>query len=571
MRNAILQPFTSAGGRLVVLAVTVAVLVAGCGTSASSAPGTPSQAGGTAHQSSNKGGLPLLRLDYYVAEPTLASTLDPALVSGSTEADTIALVNANLVKILPSGKIAPDLATWKVDPSRKVYTFTIRSGAKFANGHPVTAADAAYSIRRALAPATVSRVAMTYLGDIKGAAAYNTGKAKTLPGVQVVNSRMLRITLDRPIAYFLDTLAYPTADVLDKSVVQGKSASATNNFLTTNCPGNQGAGPFKFVCQGSGFYHPGQTPKYDLVPNPNYYGAKPKVRLELPGVSTIDVAYRMYRAGQLDTTPVPTTFLKQWQGNPQLLTFPTSIVTYLTPNTKAAPFSNVHCRLAAAYGINRDAIANDILHGSTRAFYGVVPQGMLGFLGKSGVPAYDLQKAKFEFSQCPYKSSPVVIKYPAGSSDIDATYLAVAHMLTQVGFKASSDAIGVHEWLTDVSQPLNASHTTLIRNGWQQDYPDPQDYVTLLLHSTSNYNIGQWRNATFDRLSSQADVTANSSRRAQLYQRAQKIALNDGAWISLTNALGHQLVSTKVRGLVGTSAYGDLVPKNGSWANVTVR
>lgn len=570
MRSALLQPFASGGGRLAVLGLAVAVLMTGCGSSASSAPGTPAQPSQSGKQTSKNAKLPLVRLDYYVAEPTLAATLDPAQVSGSTEADTIALVNANLVKILPSGKVAPDLATWKVDSSRKVYTFTIRPGTKFANGHPVTATDAAYSIQRALAPATMSRVAMTYLGDIQGAAAYNTGKAKTLAGVKVVNTRTLRITLDKPIAYFLDTLAYPTADVLDKSVVQGKPASATNNFLTNNCPGNQGAGPFKFVCQGTGFYHSGQTPKYDLVPNPKYYGAKPKIRLELPGVSTIDVAYKMYQAGQLDTTPVPTTFLKQWQGSPQLITFPTSIVTYLTPNTKAAPFSNVHCRLAAAYGINREVIAKDILHGSTRAFYGVVPQGMLGFLGKSGVPSYDLQKAKFEFSQCPYKSTPVVIKYPTGSSDTDATFLAIAHMLTQVGFRASSDAIAVHEWLTDVSQPLSASHTTIIRNGWQQDYPDPQDYVTLLLQSSSNYDIGQWKNAQFDKLTSQADVTGNTSKRAQMYKKAQKMALNDGAWISLTNALGHQLVNTRVHGLVGTSAYGDLVPKGGNWANVTV-
>lgn len=566
MRNAVIHPFRSTAGQLAVLAVAVALLVTGCGSSASSAPGTPSQPS----QSGNKGGLPILRLDYFVAEPQLAATLDPALVSSASDADTIALTNANLVKILPSGNVAPDLAHWTVDASRKVYTFTIRPGAKFANGHPVTAADAAYSIRRALAPSTASRVAMTYLGDVEGAATYNAGHARTLTGVQVVNSRTLRITLDKPIAFFLDTLAYPTADVLDRSVVQGKRASAVNNFLTNNCPGNQGAGPFTFVCHGKNFYRTGQTPKYDLVPNSNYYGPKPSVKLELPGVSTIDLAYRMYQAGELDTTPVPTTFLQRWQGNPRLHTFPTSIVTYLTPDTRSVPFSNVHCRLAAAYGIDRETIANDVLHGSTRAFYGVVPEGMLGFLGKSGVPTYNLDKARFEFAQCPYKSAPVAIKYPTGSSDADATYLAVAHMLTQVGFKASTDPISVHAWLNAVSQPLSATHTTIIRNGWQQDYPDPQDYVTLLLHSGSTYDIGQWKNSTFDALTSRADVTADTSRRAQMYKRAQKIALNNGAWISLTNALGHELIQARVHGLVGTSAFGDLVPRGGNWANVTV-
>jgi peptide/nickel transport system substrate-binding protein/oligopeptide transport system substrate-binding protein len=518
----------------------------------------------------SKSGVKTVRLDYFVAEPQLAATLDPALVSSSSDADTIALVNANLVKILPSGKVAPDLATWKVNSSRTVYTFTIRPGAKFANGHPVTAADAAYSIQRALAPTTASRVAMTYLGVIKGAAAYNSGHARSVTGLQVVNNRTLRITITKPIAYFLYTLAYPTADVLDRSVVAGKKASAVNNFLTSNCPGTQGAGPFKFVCRGTQFYVTGQTPKYTLVPNPNYYGPKPTIRLELPGVSTIDLAYRMYQAGQLDTTPVPTTFLGRWEGKPQLVTFPTSIVTYLTPNTKTAPFSNPHCRLAAAYGIDRDTIAKDILHGSTRPFYGVVPEGMLGFLGKNGVPTYSPQKAKFEFAQCPYKNTPLVIKYPTGSSDTDATFLAIAHMLTQVGFKASVDAISVHAWLDAVSQPLSNTNTQVIRNGWQQDYPDPQDYVTLLLRSDSNYNIGQWKNVTFDKLVDRADVTGNRAQRAQLYERAQRIALNTGAWIALTNALGHQLVSTRIHGLVGTSAYGDLVPKDGNWANVTV-
>lgn len=566
MRSIIPRPISGPAGRLTALAVAVALLVAGCGTSASSAPGTPS----APHQTSTRGGLPLLRLDYFVAEPQLASTLDPAQVSGSTEADTIALVNANLVKILPNGKIAADLATWSVDPSRTVYTFTIRPGAKFANGHAVTAADAAYSIQRALAPSTASRVAMTYLGDIKGAAAFNSGHAATLAGVKAVNARTLRITIDRPIAYFLYTLAYPTADVLDKSVVAGKQAGLNNNFLTNNCPGNQGAGPFTFVCHGKNFYVTGQTPKYDLIPNANYYGSKPKVALELPGVSTVDLAYRMYQGGQLDTAPVPTSLLGKWQGNSQLVTFPTSIVTYLTPNTKAAPFSNVHCRLAAAYGIDRQAIANDILHGASRALYDVVPEGMLGFLGANGVPGYNPQQAKIQFAECPYKSTPVAIKYPTGSSDADATFLAVAHMLSQVGFKASADPIAVHEWLNDVSQPLSASHTTLIRNGWQQDYPDPQDYVSLLLHSKSTYNIGQWKNPTFDTLTSRADVTANPAQRAKLYQRAQRIALNNAAWISLTNALGHQLISPKVHGLVGTSAYGDLVPVDGNWANVTV-
>jgi ABC-type oligopeptide transport system substrate-binding subunit len=340
--------------------------------------------------------------------------------------------------------------------------------------------------------------------------------------------------------------------------------------LTQNCTGNQGAGPFKFVCNGNRFFPAGQTPVYTLVPNPYYYGNKPDIKVSLPGISTVDLAYKMYGAGQLDTTPVPTAYINRWQGKPELLTFPTSVVTYLSPNTQTAPFSDVHCRLAVAYAIDRNTIAKGILHGATRPFYGVVPEGMLGFLGNEGVPSYNVSKAKAEFAQCPYKTTPVVIKYPTGSQDADATYLAVAHMLNEVGFNATTKPMLANQWYEAVSQPLSSTDTQIIRNGWQQDYPDPQDYVTLLLQSQSNYDIGGWKSTKFDEIVSQADVAGRDAVRARLYKQAERIALNDGAWIALTNALGHQLISTKVHGLVGTSAFGDIVPQGGDWSNVTI-
>jgi ABC-type transport system substrate-binding protein len=77
--------------------------------------------------------LPLLRLDYYATGPNW--NLDPVQANVG-EAEINALVRANLVRILPDDTPVSDLATWTVSKDHLVYTFTIRSAARFSNGHP---------------------------------------------------------------------------------------------------------------------------------------------------------------------------------------------------------------------------------------------------------------------------------------------------------------------------------------------------------------------------------------------------------------------------------------------------
>ncbi|MBV9281496.1 MAG: hypothetical protein JOZ41_15560, partial [Chloroflexi bacterium] len=187
----------------------------------------------TAHASSaarpGAAALPVLRLDYFSATSgKLASTLDPALVTSSTAADTIAMVDANLVAIGVDNKVHLQLAEkYTVSKNRKVYTFTIRPTARYSNGHYVTAADIKASIEETLAPATASPVATTYLGEIVGATAYNAGKATSVSGLKVLGKRVIQFTITKPFAYFLKTLTYPTADALDQTVIKGKTRSST--------------------------------------------------------------------------------------------------------------------------------------------------------------------------------------------------------------------------------------------------------------------------------------------------------------------------------------------------------
>lgn len=502
----------------------------------------------------------------------LVKTLDPSRVTSAVAADVIMLGNAGLVRITPEDKVATDLATYKISANRKVYTFTIRSNARFNDGHAVTAADAVFSIERSLSKAAASPVSYYLTPFIVGADAFNTGKASSISGIKATGKRTLTIKILKPWPFFLKALAYPTADVLEKSKMASHPSVAANNYLTNNCDGNFGAGPFKFVCQGASFFRSGATPSYTLTPNKYYYGHKPKIKIYLPAFAQGDVAYNQYLAGQFDESGIPAAHLLEWAKNPrgQYHVNATSIVYYFTPDLTTAPFSDLHCRLAVAYGLDRATIDNKILHGALHPIYSIVPPGFLSFNKGSKNPHYNLKRAKSELSKCSYKSMAVVYKTTQASAASEATNAAIASMMTRVGFKWTNQTITANEYYGLAAEPLNKSNTQILANGWQQDYPDPQDYVTTLMRSDASYNIGGFKSAKFDRLVDKADLEGNKAKRAALYVQAQNIAIQAGAWITDSYALAHRLIKPYVHGLYGTPAYDVPLPKNYDWSTVTI-
>ncbi len=564
------NPITSFRGAATAVAMAAALIiaVAGCG----------SGGGGQASNApKNKGvtkvnGLAVLHWYGLEATPTWVNTLDPSQVTDSISYNVLNMVDAGLVKLLPNGNVAPDLATWTVNGNRKVYTFKLLPNLKFNNGDKLTAQDVAWSLTRTLSKATVSPVGLSYLGHIQGAAALNSGKTNTLSGVKVLNARTIQITLDQPIAFFLRTLTYPTADVLDPRIMAGKKAQS---YLTSTCSANVGAGPFKFKCLNNSsnqtsFYHNGQTHQMTLVPNPYYHGAKPHIEVVMPVIANAQTNYADYQSGSIDASVVPSANLSAAKSQKGFLKFPTSAVDYITPNEQSSPFNNVHCRLAVAYAINRNAIDNGIWRGLQTPIYDVVPHGLLGYYNGANNPHYSVAKAKAELRQCPGGIHGVTMDYQHTSIDVDNEYSAVQHMLTSVGIGIKLDAMPFNTWLNIVGKPLQQNKTAITENLWIEDYPDPYDYASLLLRAGQNYDIGGFNNPKYNSLVDQAAVESNPTVRAQMYIKAQHIALTQGAWISIGEQEAATLLNPRVHGLVGSEAFGILVPKNNDWSNVSI-
>src|SRR6266567_2162490 len=299
------------------------------------------------------------------------STLDPAQVNDSFSANAIQMVFTGLVQLDDKLQVRPQLAqSWDESSDGLTWTFHLKSNLKFSDGKPLTSRDVAYSIDRALQPATKSDVAPIYLGLIKDSEKLLTNRISTLIGDSLLapNDTTLVITIKRKAAYFLNMLAYPTSYVVEKSLVD-KYGSTFPDHLSDG----GGSGPWK-VHQ---YLHGKQI---DFVPNPNYYGPRPQlIKVIFPFYQQPDAVYRAYQAGHVDMASVPVSTLAGAKKNPDLHQVPQLWINYYTMNYLVKPFDNINIRQAFALAINKTAIANNVWKGTMLPTNHIVPQGMPGY------------------------------------------------------------------------------------------------------------------------------------------------------------------------------------------------
>lgn len=463
------------------------------------------------------------------AEP---ETLDPALAHDSTSTAYLSHIHAGLVRLDEQLRVVPDLAAgWQTSPDGRTFTFTLRDDARFHDGKLVTAADVKYSLERAADPATKSPVAATYLGDIAGLKERLAGRASEVVGVKVLDERTVSITIDAPKAYFLAKLTYPVAAVLDRANVE------------------IGAEWFKRP-NGAGLYRLASLDKEWLVlqrsgRNP-YQGAAPyEVRFYLGNRSHM----AMYETGELDVIALglgdreraldPRSSL-----NRDLRVSPSFGVYYLGLNVNLEPFDDRAVRRAFAQAIDKDRIVAVTLKDSVRRAEGILPPGLAGYdPAFKGLP-FDLDAARRSLAASSYGDAsrlpPVTITGGLGPT------------LAQVFYRSLGVEVEVEMVREGYFEALASGSYQMFFAGWMADYPDPENFLDVLLHSQSRVNYGRYSNPAVDRLLEAARVEQDQTKRVALYREVERIAVDDAAIVPLYHDASYTLVKPRVKGLTIT-------------------
>jgi ABC-type transport system substrate-binding protein len=460
--------------------------------------------------------------------------IDPALMTGSA-AGYPGLLFAGLVALKPDLSIAPDLALeWQVTEGGTVYTFTLRDDIRFASGDPITAQDVKDSWERAADPDIDSSTVMTYLGDILGVPEKHSGDSDEISGVVVIDERTLEVTLDGPKPYFLAKLSYPTSFVVDVAQIEENE----DWWQDPNA-----SGPFQILN-----YEENDVLIFER--NPNFYGdvEVPHIVYNLsPGGTQIS----LFETGELDIAYIGgEDVLRMQDANEPLGEYMHSTTTICTDMIKfdntLPPFDDINVRKAFTLAIDQNAVNEQFSEGLDRVAIGVLPPAMPGYTDENAVAPFDVTAAQDALAESDYAGDmPEIIISAWGYGDTDSPYVS---MLVDMWQNNLDVEITVEYIEPDrFSEIAREEHGQMVVYGWCADYPDPENFLRVLFHTDSDFNVSGYTNPDFDVLVEQAAVEQDPAERISLYQEAETLLLEDFALLPMSHNVSYVLVSDKIR------------------------
>ncbi|WFU07812.1 peptide ABC transporter substrate-binding protein [Rhizobium sp. CB3090] len=475
------------------------------------------------------------------------TSLDPQKISGDWENRIDGDIFEGLVTEDPKDNPIPgQAASWTISPDQKVYTFKLRDGIKWSDGQPVTAQDFVFAFQRLMDPKTAAQYAYLQY-TILNAEKINKGEIKDLTqlGVKAIDDKTLEITLENPTPYFLNALMHYTAYPLPKHVVEAKGDEwvKIGNIVTN--------GPYKPV-----EWVPGSH--VTNVKNDQYYDAK-DIKIDKVNFYTLEdqaAALKRYRAGEFDIlTSFPADQYDWIQKNlpGQAHVVPFLGTYYYVLNATKPPFNDKRVRQALSMAVNREVIGPKILGTGELPMYSWVPPGTANY----GEPAYVSWKDE------PYKQKVEEAKKLLKDAGFGPDHPLKAqlryntndnHKRIAVAIAAMWKPLGVDIELYNTEtkvhyDEMQRGQVEIGRAGWLADYNDPINFLNLLSTGVE-MNYGRWSNPDYDTLIKRGNEQTDLKKRAEIYKKAEQLALDDSAAIPIYYYVSQNIVAPKVQGFV---------------------
>ncbi|HLX70656.1 MAG TPA: peptide ABC transporter substrate-binding protein [Verrucomicrobiae bacterium] len=452
--------------------------------------------------------------------------LDPDIVTGQNEFYIIMSLLEGLVNYDPHDLHAiPGVAErWDISPDQKVYTFHLRSNAKWSNGDPVTARDFLESYKRILSPTLGSEYSyMHYV--VKNAQAYNEGKLTNFDevGYKVLDDHTFQVTLENPTPYFLSLINHQSWFPVPMSVIR--------KYGDPYQRGNRWTHPGHFV--GNGPFVLTKWRINDIVAvrkNTNYWD---RDNVKLNGINfypieSDDAEERAFRSGQLHATyTLPLGKIDYYREHyPDLLHIePYMGVYFYKFNVTKPPLNDKRIRRALALAIDREAIVKTITRGGQAPAYNFTPPGAAGYVCRTQLHE-DIAEAKRLLAEAGYPDGKGLPTIELLFNTLES-HRTIAEAIQQMWKKNLGIDVRLvnEEWKVYLDAQRTMSYQ-ICRYAWIGDYPDPNSFLDMFLTGGGNNETG-WSNPEYDRLIAEAARTADPAARLEVFQKAEAVLMDE--------------------------------------------
>jgi peptide/nickel transport system substrate-binding protein len=405
--------------------------------------------------------------------------------------------------------IAPRLATsWTVSPDKKVYTFHLRTGAKFHDGTPFTSAAVKASLARRTA--------------VKGGAAYMTA------GVQSVDTsdpNTAVVTLKEGNAAFLDYLASPFGPKMESPTALAANAGKDDaqTYLTTH---DVGTGPYELTAVQTGT-------KYEMTQFAGYWGTKsPFTKVELPVYNDSSSLELAFDKGDVSVVvaALPSADLKKYESSSAISSYllPTLQSALVTLNPSRSFFKTQPARMAFLQSLDRDKLVPQVLGDRSAVATTLYAKGMIPDGTDKQNITYDPEVMKAYAATLP-ADTPMTIGYATGNPNAQQLATIVAAQLQALKIKATAQGYPtaqVFDWVNDPAKGPDAFFDG--NNG--PDGGNPYMWGHVFWDKSGGINYFACDNPTVDSDLNKAVLTGDNA----LFVQAAQLYASSGCYMNFS-------------------------------------
>ncbi|MDO8186506.1 ABC transporter substrate-binding protein [Conexibacter sp. JD483] len=428
-------------------------------------------------------------------------------------------------------RIVPSLATsWRTDSAGTTWTLELRRDVRFHDGTPFDADAVVFNFDRYLDDRSEFFSEAT-IGDVGLYAGLFAGARKVGP-------YSVEITTRGRDGHFLNDLTYiPIASPA------GVRKSGNAGFARAPV----GSGPFRFASQSS--------QQLELVRNAGYWAGAPKLdKLILKPLPDASARIAALRSGEVNWIeyPNPDDVPGLRDAGFQIVSNNYDHVWQITFDQSQRPWDDVRVRQAANYAVDREAIANDLLHGTADPAEQVAPRGTFAYDPAGDRYAYDPEKARALLAEAGYGDGvKVTIAVPTGGSG-NLIPIPIAEKIQQdlraVGIDAelkTADFDTLMKFMAEGRVALGASAQAGSTPLFASDA-----IFALSVKSDSPWFVGNPTGRSVDALVDRAAATVDDGAREQTYAEAARALTEEARFLTVVNDRNSRALAPTVHGFV---------------------
>jgi peptide/nickel transport system substrate-binding protein len=461
-----------------------------------------------------------------------ANLLDSGFSTITEDLDVAVNVFDPLVQMDSTGAVKPGLAVSWQNVQGRVWTFKLRTDAKFHDGTPVDAEAVAFSINR-LDPESP----FYYKGRTSSLRIW---LGNLVLRADAVDATTVQVTLREPYALFAHMLASFAVPIVSPSAVKRSGEGFARQPV--------GSGPFRFA----------EWVKDDHITasaNRDYWGGAPNldqvVFKVVPDASSRLLELKRGSGHFLKGILPDQRAAIEGDKTLELLTRPCSCIGYLAINDQKKPFDNVLVRRALNHAIDRETIMRTIEGGLGIVADSMVPPWMPGYNGRAPKYPYNPQRAKELLQQAGF---PTGFSTQLWTFNVERPFIP---NVLQVAEKVRADLanVGVDAKMSVMDsavywRSINTLQGELAMKGW---YTPPQpDFlirVALLGLESATHYPNTPRGQRLRETAIQAARAFDAAERNQLYQQIQQMYMEDAPIVPLMHPAYAWVHSTAYAGV----------------------